>query len=84
MSSLLYLQIRNEEGALERVLRTTRHRGFQLESVNVQTARNPELFDVTLRVASERPVSFLSRQFDKLFDVVAVTELREAGYAVSA
>ncbi len=84
MSSLLYLQIRNEEGALERVLRTTRHRGFQLESVNVQTARNPELFDVTLRVASERPVSFLSRQFDKLFDVVAVTELREAEYAVSA
>lgn len=84
MSSLLYLQIKNEEGALERILRTTRHRGFQLESFNVQPARNPELYDVTLRVAGERPLGFLSRQFDKLFDVVAVTELCEATYARSA
>lgn len=84
MSSLLYLQIKNEEGALERVLRTTRHRGFTLESFNVQTGRNPELYDVTLCIAGERPVNFLSRQFDKLFDVVAVTELHEASYARSA
>ncbi|MBI2381958.1 MAG: acetolactate synthase 2 small subunit [Gammaproteobacteria bacterium] len=84
MSDLLYLQIRNDEGALERVLRTTRHRGFQLETFTVTTARDPQFFDVTLRVSSERPVDFLSRQFGKLLDVVAVSELRDASLARSA
>lgn len=81
MSSLLYLQIKNEEGALERVLRTTRHRGFSLETFSVQPARNPALYDVTLRVSGARPLDFLSRQFGKLLDVVAVTELGEANMA---
>ncbi len=84
MTHLIYVQLRNDEGALERVLRVTRHRGFSIQGLMVQAARGGEAYDVTLRVDSARPLRLLCSQIAKLVEVDRVTELAEAAYAHSA
>lgn len=79
--SRLYLQVKDTEGALERILGTTRRRGFRIAQCNVQTVRGGSHFDIILDVIGERPIALLSRQFEKLFDVVSVAENAEVALA---
>jgi len=57
----------NQSAVVERLLRVTRHRGFELLSINV-LARDEEL-NISLSVASQRPINQLFNQLDKLYDV---------------
>lgn len=59
----------NQAELLERVFRTVRHRGFGVldSKINMDTETN--LFHVELRVAGERPVEYLTKQLEKLWDV---------------
>ncbi|QHB17329.1 MULTISPECIES: acetolactate synthase 2 small subunit [Mannheimia] len=55
---------------LERILRVIRHRGFEVKSLNVE--ENDTVFDLKLTLTSQRPLSLLTHQLDKLFDVIEI------------
>lgn len=63
----------NSPELLERLLRVCRHRGFSLENINGETTENGKSLHVNLIVCSDRPVSLLSKQLEKLFGVIQVT-----------
>ncbi len=60
---------------LERLLRTTRHRGFQVTQLTMKQANQGEFLTISLEVESGRPISQLERQLMKLWDVSHVHRL---------
>ena len=57
---------------VERVLRVVRHRGFQLCSINMESAVDCQELSLTVTVASIRPIESLQAQLAKLIDVIQV------------
>ena len=57
---------------VERVLRVVRHRGFQLCSINMESAVDCQELSLTVTVASIRPIESLLAQLAKLIDVMQV------------
>lgn len=81
MSALtLQLRVKNEEGALLRVLSMTRRRRFDLISLNADSSADGQFFDVRMTVQAERSAPAFVRQIEKLEDVdhVEVIEAAEA------
>lgn len=78
--SLLTLQLRvkNEEGALLRVLSTARRRRFDLVSVNADSSADGRFMDVRLTVKAERSAPAFVRQIEKLVDVDRVEMVESA------
>ena len=64
---------------LERVLRLTRHRGFRIKQMDMDTQDGELVINMT--VVSERAVMLLSRQLEKLLDVTLV-EVQESVLAL--
>ena len=62
---------------LERVLRVVRHRGFIVKQVAGTQNHESKIASVEIIVDSDRPISFLTNQIEKLWDVksVNVTEI---------
>lgn len=59
----------NEAELLERVFRTVRHRGFSVLNSKISINANTQLFYVELCVTGSRPVEYLTKQLEKLWDV---------------
>lgn len=57
---------------LERVLRLTRHRGFRVDEMDMTTQGQTQGLLIKLAVSSDRPISQLSLQLEKLLDVTQV------------
>ncbi len=57
---------------VERVLRVVRHRGFQLCSINMESAVDCQELSLTVTVASIRPIESLQAQLAKLINVMQV------------
>ena len=57
---------------MERVLRMTRHRGFRVDEMHMQTSIDGQQLIMEISVFSVRPITQLSRQLDKLLDVQQV------------
>ncbi|WP_417618434.1 acetolactate synthase 2 small subunit [Oceanisphaera sp.] len=57
---------------LERVLRMTRHRGFRVDEMEMSTLDNGQSLMINMMVTSDRPITQLSRQLEKLMDVTLV------------
>lgn len=55
---------------LERLLRVVRHRGFEVLDLNAQKSQQTLILNLTLQ--SIRPISLLTTQLEKLFDVKKV------------
>ncbi|MFA9499340.1 acetolactate synthase 2 small subunit [Mannheimia sp. E30BD] len=55
---------------LERILRVIRHRGFEVKSLNVEA--NDATFELKLILVSNRQLSLLTHQLEKLFDVIEI------------
>uniref|UniRef100_UPI003F5782C4 acetolactate synthase 2 small subunit n=1 Tax=Klebsiella aerogenes TaxID=548 RepID=UPI003F5782C4 len=72
MQHQVALQARLNPETLERVLRVVRHRGFQICSMNMETASDAQNINIELTVASQRPVELLFSQLRKLVDVACV------------
>lgn len=72
MKYLLIIQAENSPELLERLLRVCRHRGFTMQNINAETTEDEKSLHVTLTVCSERPVSLLSKQIEKLFGITQV------------
>jgi len=75
----LQLRVKNEEGALLRVLSMTRRRRFDLLSVNADSSADGRFMDVRMTVKAERSAPAFVRQIEKLEDVTQVEVLDSAG-----
>lgn len=56
---------------LERILRVIRHRGFEV--LNLQAVNSGKEIAIQLTLQSQRDISLLTAQLEKLFDVLAVS-----------
>ncbi|MGL5005923.1 MAG: acetolactate synthase 2 small subunit [Plesiomonas sp.] len=68
----LTIEARFRPEVLERVLRVTRHRGFQVCAMNMVLAEATDRVTIELTVSSLRPLQSLCSQLMKLIDVVNV------------
>jgi acetolactate synthase II small subunit len=73
----LTIRTRNEPVVLERLLQVTRYRGFQLTGMEMHPALESSSLIVTLHISSEKPISLLTNQLNKLYDIQAL-ELHSA------
>lgn len=72
MQHQVAVQARFNPETLERVLRVVRHRGFQICSMNMETATDAQNINIELTVASQRSIELLFSQLSKLVDVARV------------
>lgn len=70
MTHHLTLELSRQEGALVRVLGLTERRGY--EPVALSALPRGTTLSLSLSVFSNRPISQLIRQLEKLFDVQSV------------
>lgn len=75
MQHSMTLTTRNQADVLERVLRVTRHRGFLVQSMQIEQFDSAESngYTIKLQVKSQRPIAHLTNQLVKLFDVEQVS-----------
>ncbi len=57
---------------LERVLRVIRHRGFIIKQVNATQNHESKIASVEIIVDSDRPITTLINQIEKLWDIRTV------------
>lgn len=57
---------------LERVLRVIRHRGFIIKQVLATQNQASKVAAIEIIVESDRPISLLTNQIEKLWDITAV------------
>lgn len=69
---LLDIKADDKPVLLERVLRVTRHRGFIIKQVAATQNHESHVASVEIIVDSDRPISFLTNQIEKLWDIRTV------------
>jgi acetolactate synthase II small subunit len=65
----LTIQTGFEVVAIERLLQVTRYRGFQLCGMEMKPMADMSGLLVTLNILSDKPISLLTAQLNKLYDV---------------
>jgi len=70
---LLDIKADDKPVLLERVLRVVRHRGFIIKQVAATQNHESHVASVEIIVDSDRPISFLINQIEKLWDIRSVT-----------
>ncbi|MDV6253742.1 acetolactate synthase 2 small subunit [Vibrio sp. EA2] len=73
---LLDIKADDKPVLLERVLRVIRHRGFVIKQVAATQNHESKVASVEIIVDSDRPISFLINQIEKLWDVRHVEVLK--------
>lgn len=73
MKHFLAVELKQQSIAVERFLRVTRHRGFNLTSLNIES--NEQGYIVSMSVDSDRPIYLLTQQLKKLVEVAEVEVL---------
>ncbi|MGF1844910.1 acetolactate synthase 2 small subunit [Vibrio clamense] len=69
---LLDIKADDKPVLLERVLRVIRHRGFIIKQVAATQNHESNVASVEIIVDSDRPISFLVNQIEKLWDIKSV------------
>ncbi len=69
---LLDIKADDKPVLLERVLRVIRHRGFVIKQVAATQNHESRVASVEIIVDSDRPISFITNQIEKLWDVRSV------------
>ena len=72
MTFSLWLRLRREEGALQRLIGVVRRRGYDVLDLEAHTRADGASMDVVLTLESERPSEVLERHVAKLIEVEAV------------
>ncbi|MDX9785729.1 MAG: acetolactate synthase 2 small subunit [Desulfobacterales bacterium] len=72
MKHIFHIVAQNQPAALERLLRVTRHRGFTVTAMTVQTLSPSDHLEISLTVDGERPAHILLYQLTKLAEITAV------------
>ncbi|MGF1836262.1 acetolactate synthase 2 small subunit [Photobacterium sanguinicancri] len=70
---LLDIKADDKPVLLERVLRVVRHRGFIIKKVIATQNHESKVASVEIIVDSDRPISTLINQIEKLWDIRTVT-----------
>lgn len=65
----LTIQTGLEVVAVERLLQVTRYRGFQLAGLEMKPLADMSGLLVTLNILTDKPISLLTAQLNKLYDV---------------
>ena len=81
MSHQLQIIARATPGALERILRTLRVRGFELHHLAVELDAAAQRYRLQLRVEGARALSMLERQLEKLVEVEQLLAMHAGGGA---
>ena len=68
----LIIMAEDRQVVLERILQVTRYRGFLINGINAQVNTGTHAATIELLVSSERPISLLTDQINKLIDIKGV------------
>ena len=68
----LIIMADDRQVVLERILQVTRYRGFLINGMNAKVNTGNNVATITLQVSSERPISLLVDQINKLIDIKGV------------
>ncbi len=78
MRRIISLLMENEAGALSRVVGLFSQRGFNIETLNVAPTEDPTLSRLTLTTkGDDRVIEQITKQLNKLIDVVKLTDLTD-------
>ena len=81
MKRVIALLMENQPGALSRVVGLFSQRGYNIESLIVAPTSDPTLSRLTMTTnGDEKVVQQITKQLDKLIDVVAVSDLGESEF----
>ena len=82
MRHLISILIENEAGALSRVAGLFSARGYNIESLTVAPTEDPSLSRMTIvSIGSDDIIEQITKQLNKLIDVVKVVDLSEAPHS---
>ncbi len=68
----LSIECKDQPAAIERLLRTIRHRGFSVRELHLQALDGAESVTIRLTVNGERPLQLLTTQLAKLVEVTTI------------
>ncbi len=68
----LTIKVDDKQVVLERILQVTRYRGFLIHGIHAEVNTGTQIGTVVLQVHSERPISLLIDQINKLIDIKEV------------
>jgi len=81
MRRIISMLMENEPGALSRVVGLFSQRGYNIETLNVAPTDDPTLSRLTLTtVGSDLRIEQLTKQLNKLVDVVKLADLTEGAH----
>jgi acetolactate synthase-1/3 small subunit len=81
MRHIISILIENESGALSRVSGLFSARGYNIESLTVAPTEDPSLSRMTIvSVGSDDVVEQITKQLNKLIDIVKVVDLSESAH----
>ena len=81
MKRVIALLMENQPGALSRVVGLFSQRGYNIETLIVAPTSDPTLSRLTMTtIGDEKVVQQITKQLDKLIDVVTVSDLGESDF----
>lgn len=81
MRHIISLLVENESGALSRISGLFSARGYNIESLTVATTEDPTLSRMTIvTVGSDKIIEQITKQLNKLIDVVKLQDMTEGNY----
>jgi acetolactate synthase-1/3 small subunit len=81
MRHIISILIENESGALSRVSGLFSARGYNIESLTVAPTEDPSLSRITIvSIGSDDVIEQITKQLNKLIDIVKVVDLSEAAH----
>lgn len=81
MRHIISLLVENESGALSRISGLFSARGYNIESLTVATTEDPTLSRMTIvTTGSDRIIEQITKQLNKLIDVVKLQDMTEGNY----
>jgi len=81
MKHVITALMENRPGVLARVVGLISGRGFNIESLNVAPTQDPSTSRMTMTVpGDDRVLEQVTKQLNKLVDVIKVTDLTEKRY----
>jgi len=80
----LIIMTDDKQVVLERILQVTRYRGFLINGMTAQVNTGNNVATIELMVSSDRPISLLIDQINKLVDIKSVAVDNSAAQLCSA
>jgi acetolactate synthase II small subunit len=73
---LLKIEANDKPVLVERILRVVRHRGFSIKQILATQNHESKVAQIELVVDSDRPITLITNQVEKLWDVTNVHTTR--------